>query len=122
MQYLFSFIFIFFVGVSISLGIGAFIGYLVWLKYKNKQTKKAKFYVIWGGILYIVPQPIILILFFSLITKLGGFDNVFAFLCVVTCAVLLAISFTMITLIFMAKRQVKLSKSLMYNIENEKYI
>ena len=120
MLQLISFLFIFFVGVIISFGIGAFIGYLIWLKYRNKQIKKAKFYVVCGGILYIASQPIVLILFacLSIIMKTNtpfgiSDDNILGFFCMIICAILLAISLTIISLFLIAKRQVKLFKPLM---------
>ncbi len=102
---------LFLFGLPISFGIGVTIGYFVWLAFRKQQIKKAKFYVLRGGILYIVSQPIsfIFIAFLPIrkIDKLLGYSiplEGFS-LCEMIFAVLFAFTFTTSVLYLMAKRQ-----------------
>ena len=55
---LFGLIFMFLFGLPISFGIGALIGFIVHQFYKKYPIKKKHYYMIRGGILYIISQPI----------------------------------------------------------------
>jgi hypothetical protein len=55
---LFGLIFVFLFGLPISFGIGTLIGLTIHYSYKKHQIKEASYYMIRGGILYIVSQPI----------------------------------------------------------------
>ena len=112
----FSLFFFFIIGLPVSFGIGAVIGYFIWLIYRKKQLKKAKFYVLWGGVLYIVSQPISLI--FVVFLPIRKIDHLLGYsipiegisLCEMVFAVLFALTFTAGILYLMAKKQVKSSK------------
>lgn len=72
----FNLLFLFIAGLPISFGIGSLIGYFVWKICKKKQTKRAKFYVLWGGLLYIISQPIsFLVIVFLPVRKLDDLSG-----------------------------------------------
>lgn len=51
-------LFMFVLGLPVSFGIGALIGFIIHKFYRKHLIKKAKYYVVRGGVLYIVSQPI----------------------------------------------------------------
>jgi hypothetical protein len=55
-------VFLFLIGLPISFVIGGLIGYFVWRYYKNRQSKKYIYYIVIGGLLYILSQPLALLL------------------------------------------------------------
>ncbi|MDR0815280.1 MAG: hypothetical protein LBN37_05970 [Bacteroidales bacterium] len=104
-------VFLFILGLPLSFGIGALIGYMIWLKNKN-QLKKAKYYVLRGGFLYIISQPFSISVCFLPLRKL---DKLLGFsiplegisLCEMIFAILFAVFFTVIILLLLVKHNKK---------------
>jgi uncharacterized membrane protein len=112
-------IFMFLLGLPISFGIGALIGCLIYQIYKKHSIKKAKYYVIWGGVLYILSQPISFFFVVILLEKLKIDEYVGAepnpigeglTKFEMISAVLFALIFTTLILFLLAKKHISSNK------------
>ncbi len=107
---------IFIVGLPFSFGIGALIGFLVWIfRIKKNTSIKKKIYILTGGISYILAQPISLVIIAFI--PIRNLDNViglsipmdgFTF-CEMCFSVLFAFIFTLFILVMKSNKDLKKS-------------
>jgi hypothetical protein len=104
---------LFIAGLPVSFAIGGLIGFLIWSIVKKKTNRKAIFFILFGGGLYIISQPVsFFVIAYSNVRRLDKLlgwtipvDGITG--CEIIFAVMFAISFTVCNLILIHMMQKK---------------